>query len=139
VVSPSRALDTHALKLTGVGVPNETERLAFVALRRDAVSLVAPALAEEGEVPDASSYTTDLGERLTRSANHAAPRPGLAVYCDRRIVCATDGTPFWFRMNNWYGPGGAIRPDAGGVTVRLCPSAATWYTRVLSRWPMSNA
>ncbi len=54
------ALGSQAFKLTGVGVPNEAERLAFMALRRDAVILVAPALAEEGEAPDATSYTTDL-------------------------------------------------------------------------------
>ena len=54
------ALGTNALKLTEVGVPNEADRLAFVALRRDAVILVAPALAEEGEGPDPSGYTTDL-------------------------------------------------------------------------------
>jgi hypothetical protein len=53
------ALGSHALKLTGAGVPDETERLSFVALRRDAVVLVAPALTEEAAV-EASGYTTDL-------------------------------------------------------------------------------
>ena len=51
------ALGTHDLKLTGVTVPNEPDRLRFLALRRDAVVVVAPALAEEGEEP-ASDYTT---------------------------------------------------------------------------------
>jgi hypothetical protein len=53
------ALGSHALKLTGATVPDEAERLAFVALRRDAVVLVAPALAEE-EAAETSGYTTDL-------------------------------------------------------------------------------
>jgi hypothetical protein len=53
------ALGSHALKLTGATVPDEAERLAFVALRRDAVVLVAPALAEEADA-EASGYTTDL-------------------------------------------------------------------------------
>ena len=35
------------LKLTGVQVPEEPDRLRFLALRRDAVLLVAPALAED--------------------------------------------------------------------------------------------
>ncbi|HEX2218843.1 MAG TPA: hypothetical protein VHG35_08565 [Gemmatimonadales bacterium] len=54
------ALGTQPLKLTEAQVPNETERLAFVALRRDAVVLVSPALADEGEGAEASAYTTDL-------------------------------------------------------------------------------
>ncbi len=53
------ALGSHALKLTGARVPDEAERLAFVALRRDAVVLVVPGLAEEGAA-EASGYTTDL-------------------------------------------------------------------------------
>jgi hypothetical protein len=43
------------LKLTGVQVPNEPDRLRFLALRRDAVLLVAPALAEEE--PAASPFS----------------------------------------------------------------------------------
>lgn len=54
------ALGTHALKLTGVGVPNESERLNFLALRRETVVLVAPALANEGDPPGAVAYTTEL-------------------------------------------------------------------------------
>ena len=54
------ALGSQPLKLTETQVPKEADRLAFVALRRDAVVLVAPGLAEEGEVAEASSYTTDL-------------------------------------------------------------------------------
>jgi hypothetical protein len=54
------ALGTHALKLTSVAAPNEADRLKFMAVRRDAVVLVAPALADEGEAPDAVAYTTDL-------------------------------------------------------------------------------
>jgi hypothetical protein len=54
------ALGSHPLKLTEAQVPNEGDRLAFVALRRDAVMLVAPALADEGEGAEASAYTTDL-------------------------------------------------------------------------------
>jgi hypothetical protein len=54
------ALGSHPLKLTEAQVPNESDRLAFVALRRDAVVLVAPGLAEEGEDAEASTYTTDL-------------------------------------------------------------------------------
>jgi hypothetical protein len=54
------ALGSHALKLTGAAVPNEVERLSFVALRREAVVLVAPALAEEGEAAEPSGYTSDL-------------------------------------------------------------------------------
>lgn len=41
------AFGRHDLKLTGVQVPDEPDRLRFLALRRDAVLLVAPALAEE--------------------------------------------------------------------------------------------
>ena len=54
------ALGSQPLKLTQAQVPNEPDRLAFVALRRDAVMLVAPALADEGAGAEASSYTTDL-------------------------------------------------------------------------------
>jgi hypothetical protein len=54
------ALGSQPLKLTDAQVPNEVDRLAFVALRRDALVLVAPALADEGEDAEASAYTTDL-------------------------------------------------------------------------------
>lgn len=54
------ALGSQPLKLTEAQVPNEPDRLAFVALRRDALVLVSPGLAEEGEGADASGYTTDL-------------------------------------------------------------------------------
>jgi hypothetical protein len=54
------ALGSHPLKLTEAQVPNEPDRLAFVALRRDAVMLVAPGLAEEGAGAEATAYTTDL-------------------------------------------------------------------------------
>jgi hypothetical protein len=54
------ALGSHPLKLTQAQVPHEADRLAFVALRRDAVVLVAPALAEERESTEASNYTSDL-------------------------------------------------------------------------------
>lgn len=50
------AFGTHDLKLTGVAVPGEPDRLRFLALRRDAVVVVAPALAGEEDV--ASEYTT---------------------------------------------------------------------------------
>lgn len=53
-------LGSHPLKLTGVQLPNEADRLAFVALRRDAVVLLAPGLAEEGEGAESSGYTTDI-------------------------------------------------------------------------------
>jgi hypothetical protein len=43
------ALGRHDLKVTGVAVPHEPERLRFLSLRRDAVAVVAPALAEEEE------------------------------------------------------------------------------------------
>ena len=52
------ALGTNALKFTGVKVPNEPDRLAFVALRRDSLILVAPALAEEPDPAGASDFTT---------------------------------------------------------------------------------
>jgi hypothetical protein len=54
------ALGSQPLKLTEAQVPNEADRLGFVALRRDALVLVAPALAEEGEGAEPSAYTTDL-------------------------------------------------------------------------------
>ena len=54
------ALGSHPLKLTEAQAPHEPERLRFVALRRDAVVLVAPRFAEEGEGAEASAYTTDL-------------------------------------------------------------------------------
>jgi hypothetical protein len=54
------ALGSQPLKLTEAQVPNEPGRLAFVALRRDALVLVAPGLAEEAEAAEASAYTTDL-------------------------------------------------------------------------------
>ena len=54
------ALGSQPLKLTQAQVPNEADRLAFVALRRDALVLVAPGLAEEAEGAEASAYTTDL-------------------------------------------------------------------------------
>lgn len=59
-LSEHLALGARALKFTGVRVPNEAERLSFVALRRDSVVIVAPALADERDAPDASTYTTDL-------------------------------------------------------------------------------
>jgi hypothetical protein len=49
------ALGRHDLKLTGVTVPGEPDRLRFLALRRDAVMVVAPALPEEEE--PASEFT----------------------------------------------------------------------------------
>ena len=49
------ALGRHDLKLTGVTIPEEPDRLRFLALRRDAVIVVAPALAEEEE--PASEFT----------------------------------------------------------------------------------
>jgi hypothetical protein len=49
------ALGRHDLKLTGVTIPEEPDRLRFLALRRDAVIVVAPALADEEE--PASEFT----------------------------------------------------------------------------------
>ena len=54
------ALGSQPLKLTDAQVPNEADRLAFVALRRDAVMLAVPGLAEEGESAEASAYTSAL-------------------------------------------------------------------------------
>lgn len=54
------ALGSQPLKLTEAQVPNEPDRLGFVALRRDALVLVAPGLAEEGEGAEISAYTSDL-------------------------------------------------------------------------------
>jgi hypothetical protein len=54
------ALGSQPLKLTDTQVPNEADRLSFVALRRDAVVLAAPALAEEGEGTETSAYTSAL-------------------------------------------------------------------------------
>lgn len=45
------ALGRHHLKLTGVAVPGEPDRLRFLALRRDAVVMVAPAMAEAEAIP----------------------------------------------------------------------------------------
>ena len=50
------ALGTNDLKVTGVTVPNEADRMRFLALRREAVIIVAPALAEDEDEPPA--YTT---------------------------------------------------------------------------------
>lgn len=50
------ALGRHDLKVTGVAVPDEPDRLRFLALRRDAVVIVAPSLADDEEDP-ASEYT----------------------------------------------------------------------------------
>jgi hypothetical protein len=60
VLSEFLALGSHPLKLTEAQVPNEPDRLPFVALRRDALVIVTPGLAEEGEGTEASDYTTDL-------------------------------------------------------------------------------
>ena len=54
------ALGSQPLKLTEAQVPDEPDRLAFVALRRDALVIVAPGLAEEGDGAEPSAYTTDL-------------------------------------------------------------------------------
>jgi hypothetical protein len=51
------ALGRHDLKVTGVSVPNEPDRLRFLALRRDAVVLVAPGLVED-EDDAGSEYTS---------------------------------------------------------------------------------
>lgn len=53
------AIGSQPLKLTDAKVPNEAERLKFVALRRDALVLVAPGLPEEGGA-EVSAYTADL-------------------------------------------------------------------------------
>jgi hypothetical protein len=45
------ALGRHDFKLTGVAVPAEPDRLRFLALRRDAVVVVAPAMAEAEAIP----------------------------------------------------------------------------------------
>jgi hypothetical protein len=45
------ALGRHHLKLTGVAVPGEPDRMRFLALRRDAVVVVAPAMAEAEAAP----------------------------------------------------------------------------------------
>lgn len=50
------AYGRHDLKLTGVAIPDEPDRLRFLALRRDAVLVVAPAIADEG--PPASPFST---------------------------------------------------------------------------------
>ena len=44
------------LKLTGVAVPNETDRLRFLALRRDALILLSPAVEQDEAL--ASEFTT---------------------------------------------------------------------------------
>ena len=54
------ALGSQPLKLTDAQVPNEADRLAFLALRRDAVVLAVPGLAEEGEGAETSAYTSAL-------------------------------------------------------------------------------
>jgi hypothetical protein len=54
------ALGSHPLKLTQAQVPNEADRLPFLAFRREALVLVAPGLVEEGEGAEGSDYTTDL-------------------------------------------------------------------------------
>lgn len=59
-LSDHLALGSHPLKLTQAQVPNEADRLAFLALRRETLVLIAPGLAEEGEGGDVSDYTTDL-------------------------------------------------------------------------------
>ena len=67
---------------------------------------------------------------------------GSLVRCDpycSKSVCPTDGTPFAPMMNSMYGPGGASLPAAGGVTVRLNPSAALVKLNVFRRCPASNA
>jgi hypothetical protein len=46
-------LTTQALKLTGVSMPGEPDRLRFLALHHTAVLLVAPALAQEEPAPSA--------------------------------------------------------------------------------------
>jgi hypothetical protein len=48
-LSEHLALGPHDLKITGVSVPNEPDRLRFLAVRRDSVIVVAPALADEEE------------------------------------------------------------------------------------------
>jgi hypothetical protein len=49
------AFGRHDLKLTAVSIPDEPDRLRFLALRRDAVLVLAPAVAEEA--PPASPFS----------------------------------------------------------------------------------
>jgi hypothetical protein len=53
------ALGRHDLKLTSVSIPNEAERLRFLALRREAVVVVIPPLDNgQDEDPGAAAFTT---------------------------------------------------------------------------------
>ena len=53
------ALGRNDLKLTGVSVPNEPDRLRFLALRREAVVVVVPPLNhEQDDNPAAAAFTT---------------------------------------------------------------------------------
>jgi hypothetical protein len=54
------ALGRHEFKLTGVAVPGEPERLRFLALRRDAVLIVAPAMPEEEDPGSAFSVPREV-------------------------------------------------------------------------------
>ena len=57
------ALGRTDLKLTGVSVPNEPDRLRFLALRREAVVVVVPPLAngrDDGPASDAFTTTREV-------------------------------------------------------------------------------
>lgn len=75
------AFGRHDLKLTSVTVPDEPDRLRFLALRRDAVLLVAPALAEE-EAP-ASPFSAP--RQVTCLLPNAVLRGTLEVFTNLRL------------------------------------------------------
>jgi len=69
------------LKLTGVQLPEEPDRLRFLALRRDAVLLVSPALAEEEPPPSSFSAPRQVACLLL----HGILRGTLEVFTNLRL------------------------------------------------------
>jgi hypothetical protein len=75
------SLGRQDLKLTGVAVPDEPDRLRFVALRRDAVLVVAPAMAEAGAEPSPFSTPRQVACLLP----DAILRGTLQVFSNMRL------------------------------------------------------
>jgi hypothetical protein len=121
-LSEHLALGTQSLKLTGVGVPNETDRLAFVALRRDAVVLVAPAFADEGDAPDVSTYTTDL--QVACLLPMGMLRGTLRVIYNMRLSDHLQQAGHWLRLHR------CLRAPYGATA--NSPGARTLHTAILS-------
>jgi hypothetical protein len=75
------ALGRHDLKFTGVCVPKEPDRVRFLALRRDAIILCSPALAE---VEAATSQYT-IARQVSCLFPGAVLRGTMQVFSNHRL------------------------------------------------------